>query len=262
MFLGVVLGIVVAPDFDGRQAAGLRRVAQQDPGQQGDEQRHGGGEGEGADQEVELFVRTVEPAAEPGGAVGGHRPDERAADVVRAVPDAHHRAALRDREPVRHHASARRPAHAVEPAHEEVQDAHHQDGQGFAFGADGLDGDDHKAHRDGGQHQAEGQERPGVGAVGDTAHQEFGEGVGRGIQAEDEAQLRLLEAERRHGRDGHRQVFADQVEAGIADEGAQEHLQAQALVAGVGLRPGLGGLISRLLKEFEHYRTVSMRMSG
>ena len=56
VLLGVVLGIVVAPLFHGREAAGLRRVAQQDESQEGDEQGDGRREGEGADEEVQFRV--------------------------------------------------------------------------------------------------------------------------------------------------------------------------------------------------------------
>ena len=165
VLLGVVLGIVVAPLFHGREAAGLRRVAQQDVGQEGDEQGDRRREGESADQEIQFRVGTVEPAAEPGSAIGGHRADEGAADVMGAVPDGHHRPPLAHGEPVRHHAAARGPSHAVEPAHEGVQDAHHQDGEGLVLRADELDRDEHEAHRDGREDEAQGQEHAGVGAV-------------------------------------------------------------------------------------------------
>ena len=262
MLLGVVLGVVVSPGFDGGESAGLRRVAQQDVSQQGDEQGHGGGEGEGADQEIQFLVRAVEPAAEPGGAVGGHRPDQGAAHVVRAVPDAHHRAALSRREPVRHHAAARGPAHAVEPADQAVEHPHHQDGQGLVFRADPLDRDDHEAHGDSREDEAQGQENAGVGTVAHAAHQELGQGVGGGVETQDESQLRLVETERGHSRDGHGEVLADEIESGVADEGPDEDLRAQALVSGIRLGAGLGRQVLRLLEELEHYLTVSMRMSG
>ena len=252
MLLGVVLGIVVAPLFHGREAAGLRRVPQQDIGQQGDEQGNGCREGEGADEEVQLLMGAIEPAAEPGRAVGGHRAHEGAADVMGAVPDTHHRSPLAHGEPVRHHAAARGPAHAVEPPHKGVQDAHHQDGEGLVLRADELDRDDHEAHRDGREDEAQGQEHAGVGAVRHAAHQELREGVGGRVQAQHEAELGLGEAQRGHRRDGHGQVLPHQVEAGVADEGADEYLQSEFLVLLIRLGSGLFREMGGLLQEFQH----------
>ena len=198
----------------------------------------------------------IEPAAEPGRAVGGHRAHEGAAHVMGAVPDAHHRTPFAHGEPVRHHAAARGPSHAVEPAYEGVQDAHHQDGEGLVFRADELDRDDHEAHGDGGEDEAQGQEHAGVGAVGHAAHQELREGVGGRVQAQYEAEFGLGEAQRGHRRNRHGQVLPHQIEAGVADEGAQEDLESQFLVLGIGLGAGLRRQVGRLLEEFKHSTSV------
>ena len=196
---------------------------------------------------------SVKPAAEPDGTIGGHGAYQCTAHIVRAVPDTHHGTPLIRREPVRHHAAARRPAHAVEPAHQGVEHAHHQDGQGFVFRADQLDGDNHEAHGNGRKDEPHRQEDAGVGAVGDAAHQEFGQGVCCSVQAQNKAQLGFVETQRRHGRDGHGQVFSHQIESGVANECADEYLQPQAFEFGVGLRAGLCRQIGRLLHEFQHF---------
>ena len=175
-------------------------------------------------------MASVEPRAEPDGAVNGHRAHQRAAYIVGAVPDRHLRTAFVDREPVGHDATARRPAHAVEPADQKVQDRHEDDGQLLAFGAEQRDRDDHEHHRHGGQDQSQRQEHAGVAAVRNASHQEFGQGVGHGVHREDDAQFALVEAQEREFGNRHREILPDDVESGVSDEDAEEYLQAHALV--------------------------------
>ena len=61
-------------------------------------------------------------------------------------------------------------------------------------GPDKLDGHNHEAHGDGREDEAQRQEDAGVGTVRYAAHQEFGQGVGGGVKAQDKAQLRLVKA--------------------------------------------------------------------
>ena len=86
-----------------------------------------------------------------------------------------------------HHPSARGPAHAVEPARKEVEDSHYRNCGSLVLRPDQLDRNNHEEHCYGGEYQAEGKEYPCVGTVRYTAHQEFGERVGGGVQAEDKA---------------------------------------------------------------------------
>ena len=208
----------------------LRRVADEHVGQQGDEDGDHGREKIGADQKVEFRVTSVEPRAEPDGAVDGHRADQRSAHVVGAVPDRHLRAAFVDREPVGHDAAARGPAHTVEPADQKVQDRHEDDGQLFALRAEQRDRDDHEHHRHGCQDQSQRQEHAGVAAVRDASHQEFGQRIGYGVHREDDAQFALVEAEERKFGNRHRKVLPDDVESGVSDEDAEKYLQAHAFV--------------------------------
>ena len=117
-------------------------------------------------------------------------------------------------------------------------------------GPDELDGYNHEAHGDGREDEAQGQEHTGVGAVAHASHQEFGQGIGRGVQAQHKAQFGFVKAQGCHGWNGHGQVLAHQVKAGIADERADEHLQTQTFELGVGLGAGLGRQIGRLSEEW------------
>lgn len=162
---------------------------------------------------------------------------------------AHPSAALLDGEPVCHHASARRPSHAVEPAHKEVEGSHQRDGQSLVLSANELHGHDHEQHRQGGAHQSQREELAGVAAVAYRSHDELRETIGNGVHRQHDAQLALVEAERGEGGDCHREVFAHNVETGIADEDAHEYLPAQLAVFGVGLRARLFGFIGRWCKK-------------
>ena len=111
------------------------------------------------------------------------------------VPKRHPCAALFDGEPVRHHASARRPPHAVEPAHKEVEHSHQENGQRFVVGTDPLNGNNHEEHGYGGHHQAQWQESTGVTTVGNACHDELREAICNGIHREYDAQFTLVETE-------------------------------------------------------------------
>ena len=147
---------IVLVVLDGRQAARLRRVLEQKPGDDGDER---------SDERVEVELRT--PVVEQQDADEREIRDQRAADVVRDVPRRDGESALFRAEPVHHRLAARRPAHALDPA------------------VDRLDYDDRDERRvcsieqaEGGhdplgKQQAERQEVLRVAAVRDRAHQEL-----------------------------------------------------------------------------------------
>lgn len=151
-----------------------------------------------------------------------------------------------------HDAAARRPAHSVEPAHEEVQDRHDEDGQPLVLRAEQRNRNDHEHHRQGGQHQSQRQEYARVAAVGDTSHQEFGQGVGHGVHRQHDAQFALVEAEQGELRDRHREIFPDDVESGVPDEDAEKHLQTHAFVFRIDLVGLHFRFIGRGLKNFPH----------
>ena len=132
-----------------------------------------------------------------------------------------------------HYPSARRPAHAVEPARKEVQDSHDSYCSSLVLSTYQLDRNDHEEHCYGGKYQAEGKEYPCVGTVGDAAHQEFGECIGRCVQAEDEAQFHFLESKGSEEGDCKGQVLADEVETGVSDECSGEYLKAESSVSPV-----------------------------
>ena len=146
-----------------------------------------------------------------------------AADVVGHVPDRHLRAAFVLREPVGHDASARGPAHTLEPADEELRDEHHDDRRDT-----GRCPEEHRHQRR--QHQSQRQEDTGVAAVGNAAHQELRKPVGNGVRRERDAQVTLVESHFDKVGHGQREVLAHEVVTGISDEDADEYLQPQPLV--------------------------------
>ena len=204
LVLLVVTGrMVAAPFLYGGQPAALRSVTDEAISYDGDEYGHRGGEQEGSGKEIILLVGAVQPASEPYGSIGRHRPDQGSAHIMGTVPYAHPRTPFLYGEAAGHHPSARRPAHTVEPADQGVQHTHHKNCKTLVLSAYELDGDNHEAHRNGCQNQAHRQEHAGVRTVGHAAVQELRQGVCGGIQTQHETELSLLEAERHHGRDSH-----------------------------------------------------------
>jgi len=153
----------------------------------------------------------------------GEGGDECAPDVVRGVPDGHDDAALVRAEPVHHRLAARRPAHALDPAVQRLQqdDDHER-------GVDRLHGpaEEHDARR---EQEAERQEVTRVAAIGHRSHQELGQPVGnreprhRGA----ESGLGVLRVLLEDVGDCQREGVADEIEGRVADEDADEDLPPQ-----------------------------------
>ena len=241
MLLVIAGRVVAAPFLDGRQTAALRRIPDQAVSDNRYEYRNRSREQEGSRQEIQVGVSAIKPAAEPHGAVGCHRPDKGPTHIMGAVPDAHPSTPLLDGEPVRHHSSAGRPAHAVEPANEEVHRGHERNRKTLVRGPNPVNRNHHEGHRQSGQDQAQRQEPTGIAAVGHAGHHELGDAVGDGVHRQHNTKLPLAEAEGRQHGDSHGEVLADDVETGIADEDSQEDLGAHPLIAGVGSRTCLFG---------------------
>ena len=241
MLLVVAGRVVAAPFFNGRQTAALRRVADEAVSDYRYKYRNRCREQEGSSQEIQVFVSTIEPAAEPHGAVGRHRPDQGPAHIMGAVPDAHPCTTFLDREPVGHHPSAGRPAHAVEPPDEEVHRCHERNSQTLMISPDPVDRNHHEGHRQSGQDQAQRQEPTSIAAIGHAGHHELGNAVGDGVHRQYYSQLPLAEAQGRQHGDGHGEILSDNVKAGVADEDSQKNLGPHALIAGVGSRTCLFG---------------------
>ena len=262
LLLRIVLRIIITPRLDRLKPARLRSVTKQHIGKNGHQKRHGSRESKRPDKEVKFGVIPVEPASEPDRSVRGHDSNQAAAYVMGTIPDAHLGPALSNGEPMRHDPAAWRPAHPVEPADQRIQNAHHQNGHSLVPGADILDGNNHEAHGDCCQHESERKERPGIRTVAHAAHQKLRKGICGRIQTKDKAQLSFLEAKRCEERNGQRQVFAHEIETGIAYESSQKYLEAQSPVFRICLRAGLGRLVRRLLQESQHYLTISISLSG
>ena len=224
--VGVVRPIVVLVLLDRREAAGLWRVPQEKKDDDGDRARD-------ERVEVELGAPVVEEEEPEQRQVG----DERAADVVRHVPGRDHHAAFAGAEPVHHALAAGRPAHALDPPVERLDEDDEEQ-----RGVDGLEVARHE-HEPAGQQQAERQEELGVAAVRHRAHEELRDAVGNREAGERGPQLCLGELgilpEQVWNRQ--REVVANQVVGGVSGEDPDEDLAAESFVGridAVGRQPG------------------------
>ena len=199
--VGAVARRVVVPVLlDRRQPFRLRRIAEQEKG----DNRHNGRD-EGV--EVELCA----PVAEEHHAPQGECRHQRPADVVRHVPCRDDETALVGAEPVHHGLAGRRPAHPLHPAVDGLQ--HEHDGQRRV---DPLRKSRHR-HHGARQQQAERQEVLRVAAIGDRSHQELGDPIGHRQRGQREAEfgLRMLRVFGEDVGKSQRQVVANQVVRGV-----------------------------------------------
>ena len=113
---GLYRRVIVAVFVDGRQPAGLGRVAQRPPAENGQKKRHATREDEGCTPRVAPSQHGED------GDSGGYEQSQRAtADRVRRIPYRHFETAFVLGEPVGHDTPAGRPSHARKPAHQQHQ---------------------------------------------------------------------------------------------------------------------------------------------
>ena len=218
----VLLRIVVLVLLDGRQTAGLRRVMQEE---EGNECQHNGDHRREEEDAV--------PCAEDGNAECRQRCDQSAAEIVRDVPPRPPRAALCLGEPRHHGLCIRRVAHPLEPAVHEAQGAHDRDAR-----HDPRHNAEHERYE-----RAEEEPQRGkilrIRAVRDVAHDELAHAVCNRQHGQDNAKIRLgVAIVLNHI--GHREteVLANQVEGRVADERPEEDLPSERLVPLVNLVGG------------------------
>ena len=200
------IGIIVQILFDGRQAYGLRRVAQA---------QH---EIDGADnRENARHIKRRAPA-EPLRRIRGNDADQATAHILRQIPHAEDRAPFAHAVPVAERAPARRPSHALRQA---VQAPQRQVRRITMYRCESK-------IASGRRQQPKRHKIARVAAVRKRAHHEPAQSVDRNHQGQHVANLVFAQNQRlAHLFRNHGQVVTDQIKRGVPDECGFKNLPAQ-----------------------------------
>lgn len=215
VILGVVGWIVVPMFLDGGEAARLRCIPQEEE----HEDRNARG-----DESIEIKLRA--PIVKEEDAEQGKMGYESAADVVRAVPKRNDQPTFLRAEPMHHGLSARRPAHALHPA---VNDLEADDDCQGTVNRLRRPADEHD---NAGKQEAKRKKPSRIASVGNRAHEEFRSTIGDRECRECGAELGLgvFRVLLEDIRNGQREIVANEVIARISDENSGKDLPAQPSV--------------------------------